>query len=339
MDIFSTLVTRIASTLGHVFLAPGSLFSLWSLLAALVISAVWLLMRKPMRPRLLLRALLPQKLWRHRSSRLDIGLFLMNTFVTGALIGWAILSYGGISHMTLDATRHLFGHSPLPVASPLVRAGLMTLVLFLAYDFGYWFDHYLAHKIPLRWEFHRVHHTAEVLSPLTAYRMHPVDTLLFANIVAVITGVADGLARFALSAPTQEVTLSGTNVVLLAFAFTTIHLQHSHIDIRLTGWLGRLLFSPAHHHIHHSSKARHYDSNLGSCLAVWDWMFGTLILPAPGERPGRYGAEAASQDLNEADPHGVHGSLVTPFLRAGGHVTRFIARRRPSRARHLQPGE
>jgi len=337
LDVFSTLVHRILDTLGHVLLAPGSLFSLWSLTAALVISALFLLARKRMGPRLLLRALLPRKLWRSRSSRLDIGFFLLNTFVTGTLIGWAILSFGGISHTALDTARHLFGQSPLPVPPPMVRAGVLTLVLFLAYDFGYWFDHYLAHKIPLRWEFHRVHHTAEVLSPLTAYRMHPVDTLLFANIVAVITGVADGLTRYALGAPVQEMAFSGTNVLLLVFAFTTIHLQHSHIDIRFTGWLGRVLFSPAHHHIHHSSKASHYDSNLGSCLAIWDHMFGTLVMPEPHERPGKYGAEAAPQDLNDSDPHSAHGSLIAPFQRAGAQLVRAVSARRSSR--RLQPGE
>ena len=326
----SLLFHRVADTLGHVLLAPGSLFSLWSLLAAFVISAAFLLARKRMRPRLLLRALLPAKLWTSRSSRLDIGLFLMNTFVTGTLIGWAILSYGWISHTAFAAAHHLFGRTPLPVLPPLVRGGVLTVALFVAYDFGYWFDHYLAHKIPLRWEFHRVHHTAEVLSPLTAYRMHPVDTLLFANIVAVVTGVADGLTRFALGAPVQELAFDGTNLMLLAFVFTTIHLQHSHIDIRFTGWLGRVLFSPAHHHIHHSSKASHYDSNYGSCLAVWDHLFGTLILPHKHERPGKYGAEAAGED-----PHSARGSLITPFVRAAARLTPP----RPAPAKQLLPGE
>ncbi len=330
LHILSTLFDRIASTFSHLLLAPGSMFSLWSLLAALTVSAVFLVSRKRMRPRLLVRALLPAKLWKSRSSRLDMVFFLLNTFVTGALIGWGLLSFGAISRETLDVAHHLFGHVPLPAAPVWLRTGGLTLALFLAYDFGYWLDHYSAHKIPARWAFHRVHHTAEVLSPLTAYRVHPVDTLLFANIVAITTGVTDGLMRFVLNAPAQAVTLDGTNIVLLVFLFTTIHLQHSHIDIRFTGWLGRLLFSPAHHHIHHSSKASHYDTNLGSCLAVWDYLFGTLILPSREDRPGKYGAEAAGED-----PHSVHGSLITPFVQALAPLTRRL----PSRKRQLQPGE
>lgn len=330
LNAFSTLFDRIGSTFGHLLLAPGSMFSVWSLLAAFAISAAFLLSRKRMRPRLLLRALLPSKLWASRSSRIDVVFFLLNTFVTGTLIGWGLLSFGAVSRWTFDVAHGLFGHGALPVASPWLRSAALTVALFLAYDFGYWLDHYSAHKIPARWAFHRVHHTAEVLSPLTAYRVHPVDTLLFANIVAVTTGVTDGLARFLLGAPTQAVMLDGSNIVLLVFLFTTIHLQHSHIDIRLTGWLGRLVFSPAHHHIHHSSKASHYDTNLGSCLAIWDWMFGTLILPEPGERPGKYGAEAIGED-----PHSLHGSLITPFAQALAPLKRFL----PERKRRLQPGE
>ena len=50
--------------------------------------------------------------------------------------------------------------------------------IFLAADFGFFFGHYLGHKVPLLWEFHKVHHSAEVLSPLTNYRFHPLDRVL-----------------------------------------------------------------------------------------------------------------------------------------------------------------
>jgi sterol desaturase/sphingolipid hydroxylase (fatty acid hydroxylase superfamily) len=32
------------------------------------------------------------------------------------------------------------------------------------------------HRIPVLWEFHKVHHSAEVLTPISLYRAHPVDT-------------------------------------------------------------------------------------------------------------------------------------------------------------------
>ena len=43
------------------------------------------------------------------------------------------------------------------------------------------------------WDFHKVHHTAEVLSPLTNFRMHPVDSVVFGNILAIFLGVTGGV--------------------------------------------------------------------------------------------------------------------------------------------------
>ncbi|MGZ3297614.1 MAG: sterol desaturase family protein, partial [Asticcacaulis sp.] len=286
----------------------------------------------------LLRALFPAWLWKCRSTRLDMGFFLLNVFVTGTLVGWSLLSYSAISHASGDFARAVFGRSPFPVPPPLMRGAMLTVALFLAYDFAYWADHYIKHKVPFLWEFHRVHHTAEVLSPLTAFRMHPVDSLIFYNIAALIIGVVNGLVLFLLGEPAYEATLGGTNIILVVFVFAVIHLQHSHIDIRLTGPLGRILFSPAHHHIHHSSDPAHYDSNLGSCLAVWDWMFGTLILPEPHQRPWKYGAEAANAHEN---PHGAWDSLITPFVRSARVVygSFFSSLPRLSRQKRIQPGE
>jgi hypothetical protein len=65
----------------------------------------------------------------------------------------------------------------------------MTLAGFLAYEIAYYIDRYLMHKAPVLWEFHTTHHTAEVLTPLTAFRVHPMDTLIFVNITAIAASV------------------------------------------------------------------------------------------------------------------------------------------------------
>ena len=321
-------------TLANVFLTPGSTFSLWSLACALVIAAGALLSRRRVRPRVLLRALFPAWLWRSRSSRADMGFFLLNVFVSGTLVGWGILSYGWVVHGIDAITRGLIGHGAWPVAPLWLREAVMTVALFLAYDFGYWLDHYLKHKVPAFWEFHRVHHTAEKLSPLTAYRVHPVDSLIFTNIVTVIMGAVGGALPVLMGAPSPSAMISGTNLILVVFIFAVIHLQHSHIDIRFTGTLGKWLFSPAHHQIHHSDEARHFDRNMGSCLAVWDWMFGTLVIPTRAEKPAKYGVgplEATEK------PHSAQDSLLTPFVRAAQILVRGIIRiGQPS---GFQPGE
>jgi sterol desaturase/sphingolipid hydroxylase (fatty acid hydroxylase superfamily) len=71
--------------------------------------------------------------------------------------------------------------------------------------------------------------------------------------------------------------LIGANVLSFAFLLFGSNLRHSHIPLKYFGWLEYVFISPFQHQIHHSSAERHFNKNLGSKLAIWDWMFGTLI--------------------------------------------------------------
>lgn len=312
---------HIAAVLGDVLLSPGSTFSLMSLAVAGAVAAGFLVRRRLRAgrgmPRMAAmgRALFRRGLWLAPSSRADGWLFLLNTFATGALIGWGIWSASAIANSLGHALDGAFGPTGASVLPSRAASGLVTLALFLAYDFSYWVDHWLKHKVPLLWEFHRVHHTAEVLTPLTAFRMHPVDSLVFTNIVALGVGAAAGVMHH-LMGPAQPVLLSGTNVLLVLFVCTTIHLQHSHLPIHFKGWLGRIIFSPAHHQVHHSTCPAHFGSNLGSCLAVWDRMFGTLIDPISEQAREKltFGADV---EQDRYGPHTIAGLLIQPFVNAG----------------------
>jgi sterol desaturase/sphingolipid hydroxylase (fatty acid hydroxylase superfamily) len=310
---------RAEGELLDVFLQPGSTFSIFSLLFAFAVSATFLVLRRRWNrgslPRFaaLLRALFPKWIWRSASSRADMVLFLLNTLATGAIIGWALFSYSVITSGSSAILSRVVGSTPLAV-SPLIRDAAVTVLCFFAYEIAYWLDHYLMHRIPLFWEFHRVHHTAERLTPLTVFRVHPVDSLIFYNILALAVGSAHGAAAAVFGGAAHETVLSGTNIILLIFIFATVHLQHSHINIRFKGLLGRLFLSPVHHHIHHSTSPEHFNRNLGSCLAIWDWLFGTLVIP--DKSVGRLNFGVGDTENDRYTPHSVAGTLVMPFIRA-----------------------
>ena len=113
-------------------------------------------------------------------------------------------------------------------------------MLFLAYELGYWFNHWLSHKVPLLWEFHKVHHTAEVLTPLTNFRVHPVYTWIFANILAFSAAVANGFGNYMFGETAYQYALTDTNIILVLFIHAYVHLQHSHMWISFRGVLGRI---------------------------------------------------------------------------------------------------
>ena len=310
-------------------LAPAQ-FSLASLLSALCVAILCLALtrkrrRKEIKLRVLLRAIFPRRLLRSASSKADVGFFLFNSFLATALFGWAILSYHLVSTTVNEALVSAFGarqptslsefqcgRHPDGRAVPGLRARLLAGPLPQPQD-------------PDPVGVPQGAPQAEVLSPLTNFRVHPVDTLVFYNILALIMGTPAAWCTIGSAPPTPHFTIANSNVLTLTFFFLIGHLQHSHFWIAFTGVWGRLFLSPAHHQIHHSTNPMHFDKNLGSCLGVWDWLFGTLHVPGKTREKLTFGVEPKSQDA-----HTVAGGLITPLYNAFSHIKPLLQPRRAS---------
>ncbi|MCX7899259.1 MAG: sterol desaturase family protein [Methylocystis sp.] len=302
-----------ADRLYAVLISPGSNFSIFSLAAALLVACGFLARRQrtrrgQARPRAIWRALRAKDIALHRSTRADFFYFGLNVFITGFYIGWACLSGAQVSRFTEGALTQAFGaRAPLEAPVWTLRTAA-TVALFLAYEFGYWFDHYLKHRIPALWETHKTHHTAERLTPLTVGRVHPLDSLILANMLALCVGAAGGALSYAFGARFRDYTLDGANILLVVFFITFVNLQHSEVWLPLRGTLGKLFMSPAHHQIHHSIDPAYYNSNLGNALAVFDWLFGTLTMPAKENPRLAYGVVEPG-----VDPHSITQLIAAPF--------------------------
>jgi len=307
------LVNFLVGTFSGLFLSIGSSFSIASLLCALCIAITFLLLRrrpgkKNVKYSVMLRALFPR--WLRRASfRADVWFLLLNLFASSILIGWTVISSRFISDRVAAALTGVFGAAPGSGLNHVISRVLVTVCLFVAYELAYWVDHYLSHRIPFLWEFHKVHHTAEVLSPLTNFRVHPVDSVVFYNILSVFMGSTGGVLTYLQLG--RPFAFGGENAILVAFIFATVHLQHSHVWIAATGPLGRVILSPAHHQIHHSDNPIHFDKNFGSCLSLWDWLFGTLVVPERERERLNFGVGTRAHAH-----HTAMGSLVLPFVRA-----------------------
>jgi sterol desaturase/sphingolipid hydroxylase (fatty acid hydroxylase superfamily) len=307
----------------------GSHFSLTSLAVALAISVLYFVYQRRKRGRrvrfkTIVRALFPKRIITHRSNQADIGYLFFNVFLFGIMFGWAVLSYQFISNEIIAGLVAVFGPTTTSTLPTIVTRSVITLMLFLAYELGYWFNHWLSHKVPVLWEFHKVHHTAEVLTPLTNFRVHPIYAWVFANILAFSAAVANGLGNYMFGETAYQYAINDTNIILVLFIHAYVHLQHSHIWITFRGLLGRIFISPAHHQIHHSNNPKHFNKNFGSCLALWDWMFGTLYVPAKEREPLAFGFD------DYPDAHTVKGELVDPLINAAAHF-------KPQRQRELAP--
>jgi sterol desaturase/sphingolipid hydroxylase (fatty acid hydroxylase superfamily) len=299
------------------FLSSGSAFSLTSLGCALAIAVAFIALRlrrrkRSVRVKVIMRALFPRCI-ACASSGVDFSYLIFNTFIFGVIFGWALLSYRTISSGTFEALNAAFAQRPATELPELASRAIVTLAMFLAYELGYWVHHYLCHRVAFLWEFHKVHHTANVLTPMTVFRVHPVDSWLFVVILAFFVGVANGATTYALGVAVPQFTLTDTNLILVVFIHVYIHFQHSHLWIAFRGAAGRVLLSPAHHQIHHSNNPAHFNKNLGSCLAIWDWLFGTLHIPEKSREKLQFGVEPTGHDVQT-----ITEAYLTSFGRAAG---------------------
>lgn len=296
--------------LAGLFLSPGSTVSFAALACSFVVFAPLALRtrrKRRLRPGAARRAMFPSRLWRSASGRTDIAFFVLGTMFSGMLIGWAIFS--------ADQVRGLLTSwlgAPGPQWLPdWASAAIATGVLFLAYEFAYYLDHFLMHRIPILWRFHKVHHQAESLSLLTNYRVHPVEAIGFANLQALILGGTSAVLQWVLGAGVSAWTLGGTNLLIMLSAVVLSHFQHSHLWVGFGPRWGKWLIGPAHHQIHHSADPAHFNRNLGSILTIFDRLMGTFQLPAERRERLSFGVHDG-----EAAPHGWRAALLAPFLPA-----------------------
>jgi sterol desaturase/sphingolipid hydroxylase (fatty acid hydroxylase superfamily) len=197
----------------------------------------------------------------NHSARIDIVFFVLNLLPLIMPLLITIFSFGLVPVLNrlvrnlLPAKLSLFDYLN-------VHFGLLfTIVTFFLVKslIDYW-GHRAFHS-KLLWPIHRFHHSANELSLLTAFRMHPTGLFL--------VPLLNTLPMLLWGAPDE--------FLLCFFAYYVYHevLVHSNSEIEW-GWFGRyVLFAPISHKIHHSMAAEHIDKNFSTNLACWDRLFGT----------------------------------------------------------------
>ncbi|MDR3538258.1 MAG: sterol desaturase family protein [Acetobacteraceae bacterium] len=274
-----------------------------------------------------LRHMLPRGTFRHPSARADLWFWLSRRVFMPLLVLPLVISTVTAGHgmywlltQLIGVPERLPGH-----ASPLVLC-LFTVTMLLAYDLSYYIYHYAQHKVPMLWELHKVHHSAQVMIGVTKDRVHPLDELMNHWWDGVIPGLCYGVWLFFALDPI-EVTIFGLNVyalrnVLLMMDF----IRHSHLKFSYGPFLDQILLSPHHHQLHHSIAERHWDKNFGLTLIVWDRLFGTAAKPEPGE------TFVFGLTDNEADEYqSLYQLHVLPLKKIASRVSRAVARNRPVR--------
>ncbi|MCB0363836.1 MAG: sterol desaturase family protein [Bdellovibrionaceae bacterium] len=328
-------MTKAGSTPTFDYFHPFN-WQFWSaVFIALMISLVVLKLRRPASTwGEIFGYIFDKKVWLHPSSIVDYKLYLtllpLTTFFLVHLFlavtvtkGWTVQFLEG--HFTTKSIEGGFGVDLT-----------FSLLFWVATDFGGFLGHYLLHRVPGLWEFHKTHHTAKVLNVVTRARAHPVDMFLFKFFPAIFLGILYGSFQY-LVVEVNMIRLFGMNAFLFIF-FQFFHtLRHSHIRWNFPRPLSYILMSPLQHHVHHSYLKvnkdiqrpqvagwvrYHCDTNIGVGLAIWDWMFKTLYIPKTDEH-----LEYGLGENLEKGYDSVWGCYWTPFVDIHNRFQKFRSKR------------
>jgi sterol desaturase/sphingolipid hydroxylase (fatty acid hydroxylase superfamily) len=282
----------------------------------LSIPIAWIIYRFTRRSAGFWRWLTPREVYLHKSHLLDLKLFV---------IGRLMVFFGLIGRASLTTAAAVW------VASVVGQSGLgsdtlspmgLALVLWLVSDFSSYWVHRLHHRIKLFWPLHAVHHSAEVLTPFTAYRQHPLALLTSLLPNSLVIGVAQGVLIGSLNPNTALLEVAGINAFVVIANAAMANFHHSHIWISFGPVLERVIISPAQHQIHHSTLPRHFDRNYGQTLAIWDWMFGSLYI-IRGPEDLTFGVEDA--ELEPLNAHRLGATFWHPIRQMAKAVLRSKA--------------
>lgn len=258
----------------ELLLNPSSRLYWLYCLSSIVIALVCLLCVQKATAQSAIHVLFSRKLWLTKSSGWDFFYLFLNSTIRTAFIIPYVFSYASGAIFVQTGLVDVFGVGPDIKISTEFLIALFTVVFFLVDDLSRFSLHWLLHKNTWLWQLHKVHHSAEQLTPVTLYRMHPVEmAFYYFRSLLVFSGVV-GTFLFLFAGKLTGMTVLGVNVFLFLFNVLGANLRHSPVPLSYGRW-ERWLISPVQHQIHHSIQPVHFDKNFGSVLSVWDRLAGT----------------------------------------------------------------
>lgn len=222
-----------------------------------------------------LTSLFNPRYWFAKSSLYDVYLMMVNNALRVLLLVPLFGSHLALTIYVGSFFQDNFGDAPVIQLNWFVIASLFTVTFFLVEDLSRFFLHYCMHKYKFLWRFHKTHHSATVLTPLTLFRVHPVEHILYFLRGMLVFGLISGVFIWLFSGKLTAFQVLGVDMFGFLFNFFAANLRHSHVWLSF-GKLERFLISPAQHQLHHS--AHHGFANLGSTLSIWDGLLGTRVL-------------------------------------------------------------
>lgn len=191
---------------------------------------------------------------------------------------------------------HAMGFKNLPIFNVKEWHFLAQFALvFIVQDFMEFFVHYLLHRIPFLWRFHKIHHAQEELGAASAQHFHPIEKIVFHSFLFLPFGI---------------IGYNAMQYAIFQYAIQLFSSFFTHTNVKFSlGFGNYLINNPKTHFWHHAynyPKKFKYGVNFASVLNIWDVIFKVYYVPK-NEEP-----KLGVLD-NEAVPTSFFKQLLHPF--------------------------
>jgi sterol desaturase/sphingolipid hydroxylase (fatty acid hydroxylase superfamily) len=206
--------------------------------------------RRPLRPR------------RERSSR--------HVARDVAIAALAAASTRPLQSLVLQPLERRLESKPMGLLGALnLSAPLRVATGVLLLDYTLWIWHWLNHRVPALWRFHRVHHVDLDLDAATGARFHFGEMSL---------SVFFRWLQFRAIGP-DPLAISLWQTMLLSSIF--FHHSNTRLPEEMDRVVANVMVTPRMHGIHHSTDRRETDSNFASLFTLWDRLHGAFRIDVP----------------------------------------------------------
>lgn len=136
------------------------------------------------------------------------------------------------------------------------------ILLFLLFDFAFYWAHRLGHRVNFLWAAHVVHHQSEEFNLSVALRQPWLsDILTFLIFIPLpLMGFSPGF-----------IVLIGAIDILYQFIIHTKYVGKLHPVVEF------IFNTPSHHRVHHAVNKQYIDKNYAGVLIIWDRLFKTFV--------------------------------------------------------------
>lgn len=198
------------------------------------------------------------------SHRQKLKVFVLQDSITSIIMGTGRLIIGAV---LVDAwvlgslllVRHL-SEAWLHIPTISMNSWWKWALLYLLFDFCFYWMHRGHHVIRIGWAGHVTHHSSEQYNLATALRQSWTES---------ITAIPFWLPVAIVGFPAPA--------ILIVFAINLLYqfLMHTETVGKL-GVFEWVINTPSHHRVHHGSDLKYLDKNFAGTFIIWDRLFGTF---------------------------------------------------------------